>query len=181
MNIIISNQVTISRDNVVSALFATADSGRIIYRKKVDTIIGIMHPGIVLGEDQWGTIWVVHNHYKIGHANIVTLEDFAIGEAIFYDNRIVNYNRNEIVERAIYHWLKKERYDWLVNNCQHFVNKVAKGKKYSESIGNITNNVILAGGITALIGVITGNKNLLNLGITITTGGAMGKGLNRLN
>ncbi|HET9057860.1 MAG TPA: hypothetical protein VFN30_13525 [Chitinophagaceae bacterium] len=51
MSNIISNHVTINRSGNTSALYLTANSGKIIYRDKIDTLIGIKHPGIILGAD----------------------------------------------------------------------------------------------------------------------------------
>jgi hypothetical protein len=101
MNNIISNQVIVSKNGNTSLLYFTDNSGKIIYRDKIDTLIGIKHPGIILGVDNWGTVWVIHNHYQIGYPQIVTLNDFANGVAILYDSRTVFYNTSQIIKRAI--------------------------------------------------------------------------------
>jgi hypothetical protein len=177
---IITNQVILTSGATASALYSTYDSGKIIYRDKIDTIIGIKHPGIVLGRDYWGTLWVIHNHYQIGHPQIVTFDEFAIGCRVFYDKRPVFYNRIEIIERAIYHWQNKREYSWLFNNCQHFVNKITQGKSYSETVVKVSDNAILAGGVLSLIGLFSGNKTLLNNGLAIAGVGATGKLLNKI-
>src|SRR4051812_15495163 len=69
----------------------TSKSGKIIYRNKIDTLIGIIHPGIVLGDDHFGITWVIHNHYKIGHPEIVMLNDFANGVDVLEDTRTLFY------------------------------------------------------------------------------------------
>ena len=177
---IITNQVTITQGSTVSALYATVDSGKIIYRDKIDTIIGIKHPGIVLGKDYWGTVWVIHNHYQIGHPQIVTFDEFALGCQVFYDKRPVFYNRAQIIERAIYHWQNKREYSWLFNNCQHFVNKITQGKSYSETVDRVSENAMLAGGVLSLIGLFSGSKSMLNAGLTIAGVGATSKLLNKI-
>ena len=181
MSNIISNQVTVRRSGNTSALYFTADSGKIIYRDKVDTLIGIKHPGIVLGADAWGTVWVIHNHYQIGHPQIETLEKFADGNNFFYDNRAVFYSPMEIIERAISHWMQKKQYSWLFHNCQHFVNKVTQNESYSETIDKVSDNTMLAGGVVTLFALLTGNKAALQAGLTIAGVGATGKVVNRIN
>lgn len=180
MSNIISNQVTIRGNGNTSALYFTAESGKIIYRDKIDTLIGIKHPGIILGADNWGTIWVIHNHYQIGHPQIETLEKFADGNRYFYDNRDVFYSPIEIIERAISHWMQKKQYNWLFYNCQHFVNQVTQNNKYSETIDKVSENAMLGGGILSLFGWLTGNKSLIQAGITIAGVGVTGKVVNSI-
>ncbi len=158
----------------------TVDSGRIIYRDKIDTLIGIKHPGIVLGVDIWGNTWVIHNHYKIGYPEIVLFNDFAAGVDVFYDERQVFYDPQAIVSNAIESWRNKEPYHWLYNNCQHFVNKATRGSKCSEAIDRVSNVVMVIGGILAFIGFIFRIKPLRNFGLILGAGGAIGKGLSRI-
>lgn len=179
MSNIITNKVSINRNGTTSALFMTADSGKIIYRDKIDTLIGIKHPGIILGSDAWGTVWVIHNHYQIGYPQIVTFESFGQGNAVFYDNRSVFYSPIEVIERAISHWIKKKEYSWLFYNCQHFVNRVTQNDHYSESVEQVTDTVMATGGILAFIGLLAGDKGLLQTGLGIVGAGATGKFLNR--
>jgi len=103
------------RGQVALAFVHTVDSGRIVYRNKIDTIIGIKHPGIVLGIDSTRTIWILHNHYSIGCPQIVTLEEFAQGQDVFFDDRAVQYSREEIINRAIEAWQVGKQYSWLRN------------------------------------------------------------------
>ena len=179
MSNIISNQVTINRSGNTSALYLTSDSGKIIYRDKIDTLIGIKHPGIILGADAWGTLWVIHNHYKIGHPQIVTLNAFSEGVTVFFDSRAVFYSPMEIIERAIYHWMQKREYCWLFNNCQHFVNKITQNQNYSETIDRLSYNIMIGGGILMLAGVIFKNKGLVQASLAITGISATGKFLNK--
>lgn len=180
MSNIISNQVAINKHGTKSALFMTADSGKIVYRDKIDTLIGIKHPGIVLGADAWGKVWVIHNHYKIGCPQIVTMDSFSEGVTVFFDSRAVIYSPIQIIERAIWHWQQKREYSWLFNNCQHFVNKVTQNQNYSETINRVSDKTMIGGGLVSLFGALTGNKALLNAGLTIAGVGASGKISNRI-
>jgi hypothetical protein len=176
----ISNLVNVGQGNQTSPIYFAVNSGKIIYRDKIDTIIGIKHPGIILGDDYWGRTWVIHNHFQIGYPQIVTLQEFSSGISIFFDNRPVFYNTAQIVERAIAHWIEKKEYGWLVNNCQQFVNKVAQNKKYSEAIDKVTDSAMVAGGLVSLVGLLIGSKPAINAGLTIASMGIAGKTLSRL-
>lgn len=163
------------------ALELSGDSGRIIYRDKIDTVIGIKHPGIVLGTDQFGRTWVAHHHYEHGTPVLETVEAFAKGMPVFYDNRKVSYNRTTIVSRAFEAWKAGREYHWLMQNCQHFVNKVVKNEHRSDAAEEVSDGALLAGGFLALIGAFTGSKGLVTAGLAITAGGAIGKGLSRMD
>lgn len=181
MNNSISNHICVNRGAQTSPIYFSQNSGRIIYRDKIDTIIGIKHPGIILGNDMWETSWVIHNHYGIGFPQIVTYQEFSMGNRVFYDNRQVFYNNLQIIERAIAHWFEKREYSWLTNNCQQFVNEVTQNSKYSESIDGVCNNAMLAGGLVSLVGLLTGNKAALSAGLSLTGVAAAGKTLSRLS
>jgi hypothetical protein len=175
----ISNHVRVNRANYSSALYLTADSGKIIYRDKVDTIIGIKHPGIILGTDAWGTDWAIHNHYQIGFPQIVTLEEFSQGARVFHDDRPTFYDKAQIIERAISHWIERKEYGWLRHNCQQFVNKIAHNSNHSEAIDSVSDGAMLLGGTISLIGLVTGNGSAVKIGLSIAGAGAAGKVLSR--
>jgi len=160
-------------------LSLTQNSGRIVYRDKINTLIGIKHPGIELGVDQFGNRWFVHHHYKNVRPTVEREDQFSLGEPIFYDNRPVNYSQIQIVERALNAWWFGNEYHWLWKNCQHFVNSVTKNESYSEAIDTVSDRAMLLGSITSLIGLVSGNKNLMNLGMGIAASGAIGKGMSR--
>ena len=158
MKNIISGGITVGRNNQSSPLYLTGNSGRIIYRNKIDSLIGSKHPGIVLGQDRWGQTWVIHNHYQIGRPQIVSFQECSAGVNVFFDDRPVFYNTIQIIERAIAHWIEKKEYGWLVNNCQQFVNDVAQGNRYSETIDKVSDGAMFTGGLVSLFGLLTGNK-----------------------
>ena len=167
-------------NSINSELFYTKDSGKIIYRNKIDTLIGIKHPGIILGDDLCGTTWVIHNHYQIGFAEIVTFNSFAAGTEVFYDNRPVNYNPEEIIARAIDCWLSKKEYHWLFNNCQHFVNNIVRNKHSSETLNRVGNFLITIGLGTGSLAVHRKRKEVLHLGIFLVGLGLLLKLLNNI-
>ena len=174
-----SNSINVRIGNQNVCIFIIPDSGRIIYRDKIDTLIGIKHPGIILGKDLWGTVWVIHNHYEIGYPQIVPIQQFSLGSKFFYDLRQVFYDSREIIERAIQSWKERREYSWLFNNCQHFVNKVTNDEDYSEAIDNVSNTALVTGGLVSLYGIFSGNKGAVKAGLTISGIGLAGKTLNK--
>ncbi len=161
-------------------LSLTANSGRIVYRDKINTLIGIKHPGIELGVDQYGYKWYIHHHYKNIHPTIEREDTFSLGEPIFYDGRAVNYSRSQITERALAAWWAGKEYHWLWQNCQHFINKVTKDDAHSEAVDQVSDAAMILGGIAGLVGLLSGNKTLTRIGLGVAAGGAVGKGLSRL-
>jgi len=80
------------------------------------------------------------------------------GAKFFFDLREVFYDTKEIIERAIDCWREKKQYSWLFHNCQQFVNKVTRNKSFSESIDEVSNGVLITGGLISLFGILSGNK-----------------------
>ena len=173
------NGVNITKNNMVSHLHFTSDSGKIVYRDKVDTIIGIKHPGIILGSDIYGTTWIIHNHFQIGYPQIETWDQFADGAKVFLDQRPVKYNREEIVGRALQSWKRKEQYSWLQHNCQHFVNRIANNKHLSETLDRIANNLIGSGLTAGVAGSASRRRVLANAGFIAAGIGGLIKLFNR--
>ena len=179
MRNLISNQVQITKENVSSGIYEIPESGKIIYRAKIDTFTDVPHPGIILGNDIWETIWIIHNHHKNGCVEIETIQEFSQGENIFYDPRPVFYSTQDVLDRAILHYLQKTEYNWLTNNCQHFINNVVQNVHYSETIDLLADRAMAAGGLAALCGAMIKNKHLLTAGLAVAGVGGLGKGLSR--
>lgn len=173
-------QISNSSTGEVSPLYATPDSGKIVYRDKIDSLIGIKHPGIVLGKDMWGNKWIVHNHYENGKVKIVKSSEFLKGERMFYDTRPVSYDALSIVHRAIAAYNKGEFYHWLKNNCQHFVSDITTGKHESFTVDRVSKNVSYLGFVMALLGVFTKNNGLVKIGLATAGVGLVGRGVSRL-
>lgn len=181
-NYILNNQNIFlpAKNGETIILTLTQNSGRIAYRDKINTVIGIKHPGIELGADQFGYRWFVHHHYKNVKPTIEREDAFSLGEPIFYDDRKVNYSQYQILERALGAWWFGNEYHWLWQNCQHFVNVVAKNEKHSDTVDKVSENAMIFGGVAGLIGLLTGNKTLVNIGFGVAAGGAVGKGFSKL-
>jgi Lecithin retinol acyltransferase len=175
MQAIFTHKITINNGNLTSPLYRREDSGRVIHRDKIGSIINTKHTGIILGQDRWSRIIVAHNHYESGKVDIVVLEDFANGKEVHYDDRAVKFDPLTIVSRALDSWLAKDSYHFLINNCQHFVNNAAQDEHYSEQINSVSDFAMGAGAFTALLGLLSGNNKLVALGAGIAGVGAIGK------
>lgn len=179
MRNLVTKQVFINRSDASSWIYENANTGKIIYRNKIDTLIGTPHPGIVLGEDIWGTVWIIHNHYRNGKVEIDPLESFSEGIEVFYDSRPILYSTSDIIARAIQHYFQKKEYHWLTHNCQHFINNVTQGSHYSETVDRVSDNVMLIGGATTIVGFLINDKACIRTGLAITGVGSLGKGISR--
>ncbi|HLG41026.1 MAG TPA: hypothetical protein VI461_15200, partial [Chitinophagaceae bacterium] len=91
----------VTKNGDVLEIYECIHSGRVITREKIDTLTKVFHPGIIIGEDQYGRRWVAHNHYLNKHPMFDLIEKFSEGKTWLWDPRSVNYDRDEIVERAI--------------------------------------------------------------------------------
>jgi|ERR1043165_642025 hypothetical protein len=166
-------------DVLPQSLNWTNESGVIVYRMKIDTVIGVKHPGIVLGKDQWGFRWIMHHHFSHTYPIIEREDRFAAGNPIKYDDRPVCYDRREIVERAIESYYAGKEYSWLNQNCQQFVNEIACDNHYSESVEEVSDGALLLAAIFGVAGLATKNKTLLGLGVGLGVAGGIAKAANR--
>jgi len=161
-------------------LFEYADSGRVITRDKVDTITGVPHPGIVIGIDRYGRIWVAHNHRLNGLPTYDVMEKYLDKEEMRYDNRSVKYTRSEIVRRAIAEVEKGKGYFWLTYNCQIFVNLVVRNEHVSESVDKFSHWTMLIGFVTTIMGLIFKKNTVTIAGLGILIIGGAAKGISRM-
>lgn len=159
------------------ALYLNENSGRLLYRDKINTLIGIKHPGIELGRDQYGYRWIIHHHYKNTFPTIEREDAFSLGQTIFYDERAMFYNQYEIIKRSLAAWENSTVYHWLWNNCQHFTNEIVWNQSTSETIDKVTDTALWGGGLMALFGALSNSKNIVNAGLSVMATGAIGKAL----
>lgn len=67
-------------------------------------------------------------HYDFTRICIVTLEQFAKGQAIFKVQSPIIYPREVVMARALSR-LGEEKYNLMTNNCEHFVRWCRNGKE----------------------------------------------------
>lgn len=141
-----------AKGNPIKVYF-NKDSGKIVTRKKTNKLSSVQHPGIYLGKTHNGTIIILHNHYKVGHPSAATLQQYAQGEKVIWDNRKCNVGWFEIVASAL-RQIKERRHYHLTNyNCQHFVNIACIRKQKSESVDNFAAGLGVAASILLLVGL----------------------------
>ena len=172
-------RLQIKPDHLIN-LYKTNKSGQVITRKKIDTITGVYHPGIVIGEDDFGQTWVAHNHYEHNRPVIQPLQEFSKGVQTLPDPRKVIFSNEAVVSRALNEVNSQKQYNKVNYNCQTFVNVVTRNEKASESVDRIGNNLLFFGLLASILGLTTGSKHLTRLGVGIAVLGAGGKALSRI-
>lgn len=161
------------------SLRLTANSGKIVTRKKIDTVFGVDHPGIELGVDQFGYRWIAHHHYKNQYPTIDREDKYGNGNVIEYDRRLAYFNQTEMLERTLHYWWNGKNYELFSQNCQHFVNVIAFNEHKSDSMENASDAMLLASGGSIILGLLTGNKGLLNFGLGVGAVGGVTKLVSR--
>ena len=150
--------------NGLVEIFNDIHSGKVATREKIDTITKVMHPCIILGRDDNGYLWVAHNHIDRERPIFERIDNYALGQGVFFDGRPVNHTRLQIAQRAIDEVMKGKRYNAVNYNCQTFVNLIAADDHSSEAVDKLANIGMVTGTVAAVIGLITGNKTLTGIG-----------------
>jgi hypothetical protein len=88
----------------------------------------IRHYGIATG---YGT--VIHTSARFGRVEETDMAAFSNGNRVYAVHVETGVSGSELVTRA--RMRKGERYNPLLNNCQHFVTWVLEGKGRSEQLG----------------------------------------------
>lgn len=135
----------------------TKDSGRIVTRKKVDTVSNVNHPGIYVGVDVHSNeAFILHNHYRIFKtAGVSPFEEYASGEEVRWDNRICVNNKMKVLQKGLDQAIRREKYHWLTNNCQVTVNDACSNQRTSEDVGKWIGRIALGVFAAAVIKVAT--------------------------
>ena len=114
-------------------IYFTADSGKVYYRMKIDTISNVKHPGVYLGIDDVGTRYFIHNHYHYGSAAIVPEYEFTKGRTIHLYREKCSNSPLAVIRVALSKVSDGERYNFLTYNCQTFANQACNNQRKSES------------------------------------------------
>lgn len=143
-------------DGTVITIYFNRDSGKPFYRLKIDTLWNTKHSGIYVGHDINNNHYVMHNHYQSGKPAIVTLQEFANGQAIYpYDTKICN-TWFRTIEIGLNEVLRGESYHSTGYNCQTFVSRACNNTNHSEDV-----NKWIGRGVVGAF-VILGVGTLLN-------------------
>lgn len=161
------------------AITLTADSGRVVTRKKIDTIIGTDHPGLILGNNSYGELLILHLHYENNVPVIDTATQYSKGQPIHYDNRPVKFDRVTIISRALAAWTAGKKYHKVQHNCQSFINEIVNGVHKSEAVEKVSDGLLWGSLFVGLIGIATKNKALIMTAAAMAGTGATDKFMNR--
>lgn len=150
----------IENNGTIKRIFFNENSGKVYFRYRIGSLIGIKHPGIFLGVDLNGTEYFLHNHHQLGTACIVTGDDFKQGTPIgLYELKYTNPPLT-VIQIGLDEVIRKERYHVINYNCQDYVNLASNNQRKSESIEKIVSNLIF--GTLIFVGlslVFDNNKN----------------------
>jgi hypothetical protein len=139
-------------------IYFNQDSGKVYYRWKIDTVTGIKHAGVYIGQDVAGNGYFVHNHYQLGTPRLVFYNDFTLGKELhLYHERCVN-PWNVTVSKALGHVVRQEPFKLLSYNCQTLVNSACNNQRKSEDAGRILGGVALTAGVALLLGALFSNN-----------------------
>ncbi len=139
------NYVDIIEDEgITKRIYFNENSGKVYFRYKIGSVIGIKHPGIFLGVDLNGIEYFLHNHYYLGGASLVTGNEFKQGMPIELYKLEYTNPPLLVIKIALEQAIKKERYNVVNYNCQIYVNVAANNQRKSESVERIGRNLFLA-------------------------------------
>ncbi len=135
----------------------TEDSGRVVTRKKVDTISNVNHPGIYVGvEVHTDEPFILHNHYRIFKtAGVSPFWEYAAGEKVHWDNRICVNDKMLVLQKGLNQAILRKKYHWLTNNCQITVNDACRNERKSEDVGKWIGRIAFGIFAAAVIKVAT--------------------------
>lgn len=132
-------------------IYFNKNSGKAFYRFKIQTISGVKHPGIYIGADATGIEYIAHNHYHYGKPVITTLDEFRMGQQIYYYEEYASNPPHIVIEKALNGILSGERYTILTFNCQSFVQEIISNKRTSPSVNNFLMGAIVIGLVAVAI------------------------------
>lgn len=135
-------------------IYFNEDSGKVYYRWKTNTLTGIKHAGVYIGQDVSGNGFFIHNHYQFGAPHLVNYNDFTLGKDLYlYKDRCSN-PWNVIIRNAFSHVVRQEPYKLLSYNCQTLTNSSCNNESKSEDAARIVGGVAAGVGLFLLLGAL---------------------------
>jgi hypothetical protein len=135
------------------------NSGKVYYRNKIGSPTGSKHTGVYIGSDANGIAWWIHNHYHVGSAHLVTGSEFAKGRAVHLYHKYCTNTWQTVIQKALDHVVRGERYMPISNNCQTLVNDACHNVKTSHDANRIVGGALLGLGLFALVAAIASGGN----------------------
>jgi hypothetical protein len=118
------------------------DSGRVITRPKINSLLNVQHTGIYLGVDvHSGQEIVVHNHYLRSTAYVSTIQEFERGMQSFWKDGTCINDWQTTIFSALNQVKYGRRYMPRTYNCQTFTNIACHNRAFSEDANRIENLV----------------------------------------
>jgi hypothetical protein len=116
--------ITVVSSEGLIPVFSCFDTGKIITRRKIDNPYNEFHPAVIIGRDAFCRIWVAHNHYSVKRPSFELMDDYLNGQVCYVDHRPVDFNEEQIVERAIFEVMCGNLYHSTRYNGHTFVNNI---------------------------------------------------------
>ena len=140
-------------------IYFNQDSGKVYYRWKTGTVVGIKHAGIYIGQDAAGNGYFFHNHYQQGFPHLVFYNDFTLGKELYlYNERCVN-PWNTVVSNAFSHVVRREPFKLLSYNCQTMTNSACNNERKSDDAQKLLGGVAAGVGLFLLLGAIFSSRD----------------------
>lgn len=140
-------------------IYFNQDSGKVYYRWKTNTLTGIKHAGVYIGQDVSGNGFFIHNHYQLGSPHLVYYNDFTLGKNLYLYNERCKNPWNVTISNAFAHVVRQEAFKLLSYNCQTLTNSSCNNERKSEDAGRIVGGVAAGVGLFLLLGAIFSNND----------------------
>lgn len=133
------------------------NSGRIMKRPKIASLLNVQHTGIRLGTDYYtGEVYVIHNHFQFGAAYITTFTEFAARQQVSWNGGCTNPPLN-VISTGLDYVIAGKRYDVLAYNCQTLTNTACHSKPVSEDVNRIAGGALLGFLLVGLAVAVAGS------------------------
>ncbi len=121
-------------DGSHAIVYLNKDSGKVYYRRKINTVSDVKHTGIYLGKDVLGVNYFMHNHYLVGKPIIATETEFRKGKDIFLSNEYSQNSLLTVLGNALAAIIRGEKYDSVKYNCQSFTSEACNNIRHSPDV-----------------------------------------------
>ena len=139
-------------------IYLNSDSGKVIWREKINTINKVKHEGVIIGEDINGRAIIAHNHYHFGSVKLDSLHGFSKGKQVYYSDKQCVNPPKRVIKNILNQAIEARLYEVLTNNCQHATNKACSNKSKSEDINKWLGGLALTGVVFGVISAFASSK-----------------------
>lgn len=126
--------------------------GKIVWRYKLRGTI--KHTGIELGHCMHtGLMLYIHNHPRQGRASIVSAEEFAQRQTVYYENGPCVNTPQQVIEVGLNAVIQRVAYRVAKSNCQNLTNKACKNVSYSQDFNKYAGLAAVFVGFLTILGI----------------------------